>query len=402
MQIRKICLFLLAVLPLGLSAQVINVKECGAVGDGKTDDTAAIQSAIDKALDKHYSVLIPGGIYLVSQTLKLEKCTGLKIEGSSCGGLRGNPFEPLDKGRWAYSALVWNGVKGGTMIESNGCGGILLQQLMLCGENLPTKNGNRAGKLIWVKSPAGWGNMVNKFSGLTLSCAETGIQFGEKSSDFCASDAVFDFITVRQLNTAFKFVHDQGVDYLVNFIFGLACEKVFHFERGGNIQVNNAQLTDCKMFCQIDGGGRNAGAYLFNNVRLEAMCGGRVNRYQLLKSYPKWKQALIRFINFDDVQHDWVNNKGPDRNMPLCDIGPGTTVVFETSIFNSPVARIKGSTDSDARLIIRNSCFSFCLPKNSVTAEEFGYFKLVDNFKESMQILPDRIKWFTPKPEIIQ
>lgn len=46
----------------------INVKDFGAVGDGLTDDTAAIQTAIDAAWAKWVggSVYFPSGVYVVS------------------------------------------------------------------------------------------------------------------------------------------------------------------------------------------------------------------------------------------------------------------------------------------------------------------------------------------------
>lgn len=46
-------------------ADVVSVKDFGAVGDGVTDDTAAIQAAIGGAANLHW----PPGVYLVSETL---------------------------------------------------------------------------------------------------------------------------------------------------------------------------------------------------------------------------------------------------------------------------------------------------------------------------------------------
>jgi len=72
------------------SPLVVNVKSKGAKGDGQTDDTAAIQAAIDEVAGKGGTVLVPNGIYLVDaagnsrlalksdMTLKLSKDATLK------------------------------------------------------------------------------------------------------------------------------------------------------------------------------------------------------------------------------------------------------------------------------------------------------------------------------------
>jgi hypothetical protein len=51
----------------------VSVKDFGAVGDGTTDDTAAIQAAITAAQINGQSVYLPAGNYLVSNTLTLSK-----------------------------------------------------------------------------------------------------------------------------------------------------------------------------------------------------------------------------------------------------------------------------------------------------------------------------------------
>ena len=50
---------------------VYNVREYGAVGDGTTDDTAAIQSAIDAAVAVGGTVYIPPGIYHTTAALTI-------------------------------------------------------------------------------------------------------------------------------------------------------------------------------------------------------------------------------------------------------------------------------------------------------------------------------------------
>jgi len=91
-----------------LSAGVWNVKEYGATGNGTTDDTASIQSAIDAAHNSSIRggiVYFPGGVYKITSTLL---CTErIRIHGSDGGG--GNPL------RWPE--IIWFGAATGAAIQ---------------------------------------------------------------------------------------------------------------------------------------------------------------------------------------------------------------------------------------------------------------------------------------------
>jgi len=70
-------------------ARIYNIRDLGAIGDGKTLNTAAIQSAIDKCFnEKGGTVLIPAGDFLAG-TLELKSNVTLHIAAS--GKLLGSP-----------------------------------------------------------------------------------------------------------------------------------------------------------------------------------------------------------------------------------------------------------------------------------------------------------------------
>lgn len=65
-------------------ADVVNVKDFGATGDGVTDDTLSIQNAIDLAFTTNKTVYVPKGAYLVSN-IQLKKGVNICFDGELLG-----------------------------------------------------------------------------------------------------------------------------------------------------------------------------------------------------------------------------------------------------------------------------------------------------------------------------
>jgi len=85
-----------------------NVRtDFGAVGDGRADDTAALQRALDAvaAGSGSLALYLPAGRYRISRTLVLARKTSGEGKGISIQG-----EDP------ATTALVWDGPRGGTML----------------------------------------------------------------------------------------------------------------------------------------------------------------------------------------------------------------------------------------------------------------------------------------------
>lgn len=62
----------------------INARDFGARGDGVSDDTAALQAAIDAALERQRSLVVPAGNYSVSEPLQVHFRRGmLRLTGES-------------------------------------------------------------------------------------------------------------------------------------------------------------------------------------------------------------------------------------------------------------------------------------------------------------------------------
>lgn len=111
---------------------IVNVRVYGAVGDGVTDDTAAIQAAIDNALSTTGRVVFfPAGTFRITSSITLTT-RGLRIFGQ--GGSR-----PSDQGgtRLLYAgsgALFEIGTDSGNPHNQNEYDG--LQGFVLCGLNI--------------------------------------------------------------------------------------------------------------------------------------------------------------------------------------------------------------------------------------------------------------------------
>lgn len=101
-------------------AQTVSVMDFGAVGDGVTDDTAAIQNA----LNAYSHVIVPVGTYLITSTINVPQHTRLEFQG----GL-GNTLGSYPAAYFIKSALMTTAgitvsetayVTGGGLICQNG------------------------------------------------------------------------------------------------------------------------------------------------------------------------------------------------------------------------------------------------------------------------------------------
>ena len=102
--------------PIPSPGVVANVKELGAKGDGKTDDTAAFAAAIAQATKTPGAVLIPAGHYMLSKQLVLSDGVVLRGEGADKTTLEfTKPLEQIlgkhednKASAWSWSGgLIW-------------------------------------------------------------------------------------------------------------------------------------------------------------------------------------------------------------------------------------------------------------------------------------------------------
>src|SRR5690242_11658339 len=69
---------------IGPKPRIVDIRSFGATGYGRTDDTAAIQAAIDFAYANHIQgVVCPSGSYVTSRTIYLDPPNNLRADFTS-------------------------------------------------------------------------------------------------------------------------------------------------------------------------------------------------------------------------------------------------------------------------------------------------------------------------------
>lgn len=104
---------------------VFDITEFGAVGDGVTDSTDAIQKAMDAAKDCMGKVVVPPGKYIVKGNLRL-RGEGVSLEGSSAWSFRND----------GASVFILNNDNAECMIDISGAFGCMIKGMSLNGRKL--------------------------------------------------------------------------------------------------------------------------------------------------------------------------------------------------------------------------------------------------------------------------
>jgi hypothetical protein len=333
----------------------INVKDMGAKGDGKSDDSEAFQQAFDKAcrVDKWVNfhnrdkqapktVIIPAGEYRICKSLVLDpRHAGLVVKG--IGG-----------SKIGSTLLIWSGPKGENMIEAWGCHGFELHDLKLDGQN-------KCGTLIRLNSIDGpayakkcnWTNeklpvsyfykygqkatAENIFERVYLYKADIGISMGD-CSYICTSDMTFSDVTFRECGTGLITNSPQNLVYHFTRTNILFCDTGLYFKRGGYVTSTNLGGSGGGIAIRIGKQGINSGTFNFTGVRVEAeMFKGK--RTQMLLA--EGGEANIKITSMI-VTCQGLFGKKSDRQQPMFVVKGGAHVVVENSLITGNVAELEG------------------------------------------------------------
>lgn len=259
-------------------AQTVSVKDFGAKGDGVTDDTAAIQAAIDYISNATVgTVNIPAGIYIISSTLTVTGKVSLVGEGmfetiirwaGVVGGKMLNQTGLTAGARWHGFTLDSNGVAAiGLSIDrmelcevSSLCSQKATQYLMYmapqtsdsnCMMNTFTNVYLSAGGIslpgmiaLHIGSDAAGVNCChNTFIGLKLEHGAIGIQFGDADNN--------SFL----MTYCFRRPEATGTPYEVDFAGGSATRSNYFFHFQGKAHASSGSSNTIEMYDKSNGQG---------------------------------------------------------------------------------------------------------------------------------------------------
>jgi hypothetical protein len=108
-------------LPVYQTNAVLNARDYGVTCSGTTDDTTAMQSAINAACNaagRGKTLVLPNSCTVkLTRTLKVTKCSGITLDG---GQSQGEATIGAAGGAGSgNAALLWHGAAGGTVLEIN-------------------------------------------------------------------------------------------------------------------------------------------------------------------------------------------------------------------------------------------------------------------------------------------
>lgn len=183
---------------------IMNILNYGAVGDGVTDCTKAIQTALDDASTCMGTVIVPPGKYMVGK-LKMHG-QGVSISGTAAWSYRSD----------GASVFVLNDENSDSMIDITGAFGCAIRGMCL--------NGNHLGKnihgikLYWDEYNGGNGLFIDGWDGFVLdNWFSFNNGFGMKGGNVVASITATGNRVEWNQSGGFQFLFGDSYNFTGNF-----------------------------------------------------------------------------------------------------------------------------------------------------------------------------------------
>jgi hypothetical protein len=198
------------------------------VGDGVTDDTLAIQAAID-AVDNAGggTVRLPKGVYKITATLIVNRSSTFKT------------INLVGEGMLA-TRILWFGPTSGAAIRVNG-----LKQYIFEGWSLENRvaKGTTVGLLVQRDSGTGTQSGSCSWRNIGVSSFETGIQIGNSTMAQAGSEVLFDHLLLTRNGTACLIQDGNSLNFVFNMLEMEANGTGLQVLSGGNVSVHGGSAS---------------------------------------------------------------------------------------------------------------------------------------------------------------
>ncbi len=337
----------------------VNVRDFGAIGDGQTDDTDALQRALDstaspvsrKGLAANKTLWLPAGRYRITRTLELTSLqSGIELIGS------GVPWSQPDP-----TVIVYDGPAEKPAILMSGVNQSILR-------NFAVDGGGRARAAIEVKTVRGVAATGMSWTRLKLGNAENGLLIGDDGIGHNGDCSSFYELTFHDVKYGFHTVADQNMEYTFIRCSAVNADVGFWFEKGGDASVFHAGGYNVDTYFKFDNPGVNNGNLTVIGLRYEHY--GRNNRRGAV--FEGGKDATVSFIGLcSTVTGVFPGKNWPgDTKTPNFILHPGAQVRVAGSILSGATASITGSSDQPAWITFDDCRFKHSDdPRTDIKAE---------------------------------
>lgn len=365
----------------------INVRDVGAVGDGKHDDTEAFKKAIEMTGkvepgdEKYFDpklILVPPGHYRITETLKID-CrdksvprNGLKIVGAT--GPHHGWRQPGPHGDpKLYTEIFWDGAEDQVLFDCRATMRMEFTGMLLNGRS-------KTSALISVNSPGGFGSAEHVFTRITMVNSKIGFEVGSDTV-ICSSDMSFYDVGWVDCEIGFRANSGQNLNYVFIRPGAANTGVMFDFAKGGSAVMTLPATYAVGTFLRVGEGGINAGTFTVDGCRLDG------NRYRgkrtvLVDAKGETNIVFSGLLTgctglFPEKNKDGTFGELPE-NTPLFILGRSASVVVQGSMISGNIAQLTGDPRSVPTWIQFDGC-RFRVrsdPRTMITTDEFSGFQL--------------------------
>ncbi len=274
-----------------LAGQYQGESQSGAFAFFASDDTAALQAAIDATGEltglRTGVVRLPGKPAMISRTLLIER-KSIEFAGQGM-------FATI-AGNNPGTALVWAGPRGAAMIKVEGCLGVRLHDLNLLGNSNPANQPSAMIELANSHHINSFNRVYNIYGG-AINMTDQGVQAAAGISLVSSNNNdrnMFDNVRLDHVAVGYKSENQMAVvEHLANFTC-FNCSTEISLAHGGDVDIVNLEALEIGTIFVLGHGAR----VTVDSLDSENSGGLQKGRSQLVRFATFGGSLTIRHGNF--------------------------------------------------------------------------------------------------------